>query len=80
MSKEVFVFGSNSAGQLGCACQDDSVNRPVLNSVLAHIEVANICLTLAQSHIISADGVLLNCGDNEQNELGTIYTMPAILF
>ena len=72
MSKEIYLFGSNRTGQLGCAFADDSCPYPHLNTALRYVDCSSVCMSAAQSHVVSADGILWNCGENEENELGKL--------
>mmetsp|Transcript_6189 Transcript_6189/g.9333 ORF Transcript_6189/g.9333 Transcript_6189/m.9333 type:complete len:1082 (-) Transcript_6189:109-3354(-) len=67
---EIYAMGDNRYGQLGNAYGDDAACHPVAVESIKNCTVCNFSLTSNQSHIVGLDGVLLNCGENDQNELG----------
>jgi alpha-tubulin suppressor-like RCC1 family protein len=66
----VFGFGNNRSGQLGCAFTDDTSCQPILLDNLSQVPIQRITSSQHQTEMISSDGTLLNCGENENNELG----------
>lgn len=69
ISNNIFSFGSNRTGQLGYAYIEDITSIPLLLTNLTFININRITTSNNYSEIITSDGSLLNCGENENNQL-----------
>lgn len=63
-------FGNNRSGQLGCSFPEDTSCNPIPLDNLRDTFIQRITSSLNQTEMITMDGTLLNCGENENNELG----------
>jgi alpha-tubulin suppressor-like RCC1 family protein len=70
MRNVILGFGNNRCGQLGCAYPEETSCGPILMENLLQVPINRITSSLNQTEMVAADGTLLNCGENENNELG----------
>ena len=66
---DFYCFGLNLNGQLGLSLGEDYSSQPIKLNSLNSIGLKRIFTSLKNSDLISLEGTLINCGENERNEL-----------
>lgn len=66
---DIYCFGSNRSGQLGCSFIDELTSTPIKLNNLNYISLNRIIISLNNSDIITNENILINCGENDNNEL-----------
>ena len=75
----VAVFGNNQEGQTGVGTGEDSLRNPVLLDTFDPTTVVKMCASLKHTFLLTRDGSVLTCGDNENNELGRSVGKRSVL-
>lgn len=71
MNEFVFGFGNNMLGQLSISSEDELINIPRVVETLSNtIRTTRINCISGRTFAITSDGVVLSCGQNDNNELG----------
>ena len=69
----VWLFGSNSNGQL---CLGDDVDRLVPERLAAVTGVVDVAIGARHTLLLTGDGTVYACGDNSSGQLGLGKTLP----
>lgn len=69
---QILAFGCNREGQVGLGNGDDIVITPtaLCKDQIDSSTVLSIVISQKQSFLLTRDGSVLNCGENDNNELG----------